>query len=113
MHRYRLQIIVAVILLLSLPAGGFVFGFLTCSDCGWNIIGRIFIGFVFAVLTPLTWGFPPRNEGGVGPPFNAWPHIVCTAVVLFVVLYVRERRRARALATTQPNQALERTDSAK
>jgi len=62
--------------LLAMPVGGFVFGFVHATHCAWwNIVGRGFIGVIFAVLTPLCWGHPPQNEGGVGEPFNVWPYI--------------------------------------
>ncbi len=89
----RLLILLAVSLAVAGPAGGFIFGFLSCSDCGWNVFGRMVVGCVMAVLAPLSGGFPPQNEGGVGPPFNAWPHIVAAGILIFALLVYRERRK--------------------
>jgi hypothetical protein len=73
-------------LFLAMPIGGFFFGFVHAQDCAWwNFLGRGFIGLVVMVLTPLFFGFPPQNEGGVGEPFNAWPYIfVCYPVVFWL-----------------------------
>jgi uncharacterized membrane protein len=73
---------------LCMPFGGFLFGLFHCEDCGWNPASRALIGFFFAVLTPFSRGFPPKNEGGVGEPFNAWPSIGIAAVVIFVIVAV-------------------------
>jgi hypothetical protein len=78
-----------------MPAGGYLFGVTHCTDCGSSILGRIFIGFVFAVLTPFTFGFPPRNEGGVGAPYNGWPYIIVAALVIFAVTAGLLRRKHR------------------
>ena len=95
MKAVRLVAFMMISLVAAGPFGGFVFGFLTCSDCGWNIFGRLFIGCVMAVLTPLSGGFPPRNEGGVGEPFNAWPHIVMVGFVVFAVLVYRDIKKQK------------------
>ena len=95
MSARRTAVIAAVSLMLAGPIGGFIFGFLSCSDCGWNVLGRAFIGLVMAVITPLSGGFPPQNEGGVGPSSNAWPHILVAAAVVFGLLVYRERRKAK------------------
>jgi hypothetical protein len=91
----RLFVIALISIVVAGPFGGFVFGFLNCSDCGWNIFSRTFIGCVMAILTPLSGGFPPQNEGGVGPPFNAWPHIIAAAITIFIILIYRERRKIK------------------
>jgi hypothetical protein len=91
----RLLVIVAVSIVAAGPLGGFIFGFITCDDCGWNVFGRAFIGCVMAVITPLSGGFPPQNEGGVGAPFNAWPHIAGAGIVVFAILFYRERRKRK------------------
>lgn len=91
----RLLVIAAISIVAAGPLGGFIFGFVTCSDCGWNVFARAFIGCVMAILTPLSGGFPPRNEGGVGAPFNAWPHIAAAGVIVFSILSYRERRKRK------------------
>jgi len=57
-----------------------MFGFTHATGVGWDLAGildRVFIRVIFAVLTTLFMGFPPRNEGQVGEPFNAWPYPKC------------------------------------
>lgn len=89
----RLLVSALISAALAMPLGGFIFGFMQCADCGANPLGRGFIGLVFAVLTPLFGGFPPRNEGGVGAPFNAWPHIVAAWMLLLAYLIYRDKTR--------------------
>ena len=62
MESKRLAIIALISATLALPLGGFVFGFMHCDDCGFNILGRGFVGLVFAVLAPLSGGFPPPER---------------------------------------------------
>jgi hypothetical protein len=69
----------------ALPLGGFIFGFVICEDCGDSILGRIFIGLIMSFFTTMFLGYPPRNEGGVGAPFNVWPYITPIWVVVFVI----------------------------
>ena len=72
---------------LAMPLGGFFLGFVQCEDCGANIFGRALLGLVFAVLTPLSGGFPPRSGGGASL-FNAWPHIlIAWALISGCALY--------------------------
>jgi hypothetical protein len=96
MKTQRFAVIALISAALAMPLGGFAFGFLHCDDCGFNILGRGFVGVVFAVLTPLSGGFPPQNEGGVGPPFNAWPHIVLSWVLLISFLLYRSKKKSRS-----------------
>jgi hypothetical protein len=91
----RLLALVGISLVGAGPAGGFIFGFMNASDPNPGILGRMFIGCVMAVLTPLFGGFPPQNEGGVGPPFNAWPHIAVAGLLIFVFLVYRDRRKSQ------------------
>ena len=100
----RLAVLALISAALAMPLGGFLFGFVQCDDCGFNILGRGFIGLVFAVLTPLSGGFPPQNEGGVGAPFNAWPHIVATWLLLSGWLLYRETMKTRKKEPIQPPQ---------
>lgn len=93
MKSKRILMIAVISFIVAGPLGGFFFGFLNASDPNPGIFGRLFIGCVMAVLTPLSFGFPPQNEGGVGPPFNAWPHIAIAGVAVFTTLLLRERRR--------------------
>lgn len=83
--------ILVVSFIAAFPVGGFIFGFLTCEDCGWNVLGRAFIGCVMAVLTTVTFGHPPKNEGGVGEPYNAWPYVYVAWGIVVVVLLWRRR----------------------
>jgi len=65
--------------------GGFIFGFTHCSDVNCSIPGRIIIGIVYLILTPLFAGFPPINEGGTGS-FNLWFYIIPIGIITFIYL---------------------------
>jgi hypothetical protein len=69
-----------------MPVGGFLLGFVECQSYGGNPLLRSLVGLFFAVLTTWFLGIPPQNEGGVGPPYNAWPYIAIAGVAIFVVL---------------------------
>ena len=61
-------------LVFSLIIGEFIFDLIDADDCDRNLpglFGRFFIGVVFAILTPIFYGFPPQNKGGIGEPFNS------------------------------------------
>lgn len=67
----------------SFLLGGFVFGVVHAEGADWSltsIAGRLFIGIVFAFLTPLFLGFPPL-DGGSGGSHNAWPYVGAFMVV--------------------------------
>jgi hypothetical protein len=93
--RKRLIVIAVIATVAAAPMGGFVFGFLHCTDCGFNVFGRMFVGLVFAVLTPLSGGFPPQDEAGVSASLNAWPYIGGTWLVIVLLLAAREHRRGK------------------
>jgi len=95
MTRKRILASAGISAVAAFPVGGFVLGFLNCSDCGRNILGRLVIGCIFAVLTPIFRGFPPQNEGGVGTLFNAWPHIVISGSLIFAFLIYLELIKSR------------------
>lgn len=92
MWKYTLAQIVLVATVLALPLGGFIFGFTHANDAD-TVLGRIFIGLVFVVLTSFSLGFPPRNAGAMGEPYNAWPQIGIAFAILLVILTLRELRR--------------------
>jgi hypothetical protein len=95
----RLLLPALLSLTLCMPIGGFIFGLVNAEDCDGilaNVLGRPFIGLVFAFLTVAFWGFPPRNGGGVGEPFNVWPYILPVAIVLFVTFAALTRRKRRS-----------------
>ena len=93
--RKRLIVIAVIATVAAAPMGGFALGFFHCTDCGFNIFGRMFVGLVFAVLTPLSGGFPPQDEAGVSASLNAWPYIGGAWVLIFLALVAREHRRIK------------------
>ena len=68
----------------AMPAGGFVVGFTHCRDCGWNVLARSIAGLLFAFLTVVSGGYPPLDAAGVRE-VNAWPHILWSGIVIFVL----------------------------
>lgn len=93
---FNITIVACGCLAASLLAGGFVFGFVNAGGCDWSllgILGRLFIGVLYAFLTPIFCGFPPQNEAGVGEPFNVWPYAApIFALLLSVTLGVLHRQ---------------------
>ena len=82
-------------LMLSFPLTGFVYGLFACSDCGngvSGIAGRIFIGFVEAVLTTITLGAPWDNEGGTTST-NLKLYVLITFVIVFFCFYLVKIRK--------------------
>jgi hypothetical protein len=84
----------------AVPAGGFLFGFVHAEPDSVSISGRIMVGIIFAILTTITGGYPPKNEGLVGDPWNAWPYIlgvwgVISGILLGALLqgYIRDLPR--------------------
>ena len=65
-------------------AGGFVAGAIWCIGCEGKPFGRLFIAVIGGILSIIFAGFPPANEGGVGPPNNAWPYIAMCWIVFFL-----------------------------
>lgn len=67
----------------SFLLGGFVFGVIHAEGADWSLAGiggRLFIGIVFAFLTPISLGFPPM-DGGSGGSHNTWPYVGAFMVV--------------------------------
>jgi hypothetical protein len=89
-----LGVTVLLAFIFAIPLGGFLFGFTHAEGADGNIFGHIFIGFVSMVITPISLGFPPRNEGGVGEPHNAWPWIFAAFIMLFTLMLLRANRRS-------------------
>ena len=87
----KLTICVIVALILSLILTVFIYGVLSCSDCGIGIGGfleRLWIGIVHVILTVITLGKPWSNEGGTSS-VNLQPYVL---VVFVVVMYFMYRR---------------------
>jgi hypothetical protein len=81
----------------AVPLGGFVLGFIECSDCGVNILGRALTGVIFAFFTTVTGGFPFKDFA-YGERYNAWPYIYIAAPVsylLFMLIWWRRAARRR------------------
>jgi hypothetical protein len=92
MKTKRLLILALLSSVLSAPVGGFIFGFLNCENCTFNIFGRVLIGIIYAILTPLFGGFPIMDEGGTGK-FNVWPYIGIAFVLVFFLFVFCDRRK--------------------
>jgi protein-S-isoprenylcysteine O-methyltransferase Ste14 len=82
------KIIIVLASATAVPAGGFVFGWVHAEPSTMGMSGHIIVGVVFAILTTITMGYPPKNEGGAGEPWNAWPYILGVWGVILGVLII-------------------------
>jgi hypothetical protein len=82
-----------ICVVLALPFGGFVLGFIECSDCGVNILGRALVGMIFAFFTTISGGFPPKDFA-YGEQYNAWPYIYIATPLFYILLMIIWWRRA-------------------
>jgi hypothetical protein len=69
-----------LIFLVGIPLGGFVCGVANAHG------NPLIVGIVFAFLTTVTLGFPPKNEGDPNDTYNAWPYIGGTDLVLILAI---------------------------
>ena len=84
-------------LVLTLPVLGFISGLLMCTDCGWNIIFRIFIGIIYMFLTTISLGQPVLDEGSVNS-IDLRIYIIPVFVILYFLLsYFSKRMKERKL----------------
>ncbi|QOX79850.1 hypothetical protein FY034_13215 [Trichlorobacter lovleyi] len=79
----------------SYLSGGFVAGIFMCSNCSLDEpLGYLLISLIIGILSIFTGGFPPANEGGVGPALNSWPYIAgCWACIILVRLVIKKRSK--------------------
>jgi hypothetical protein len=76
--------ILAIIAFIGVPMGGFVFG-ITHSEGSGNPIP---VGIIYALLTSLFLGFPPKNEGNPADTYNVWPYILGSDLALLTTLVI-------------------------
>ncbi|UTN03060.1 hypothetical protein L0669_17185 [Flavobacterium bizetiae] len=82
--------------LLSFPVTGFIYGFSSCKDCGEGIsgiFGRIFIGFVEAILTTITLGAPWDNEGGTTSTNLRFYVFLAALIFTLMIFFIRKRNQ--------------------
>lgn len=84
MTKKRLLVSALVSVVLAMPVGGFVFGFIYTLVFGsGNPLVAIFVGAFYAILTPVTLGFPPENLDDHAPSYNTWPYIIIAGLAVF------------------------------
>lgn len=70
-------------------------GLLNAGDSDPNPIGRLFYACMMTVVTPLHAGFPPHHAVGAGQPFNAWPHIAISFLLILSWFIYRDWKLSR------------------
>ncbi len=83
---------------ISYLLGGIVFGIFICKDCEGivgNTIGRLLVGLVMGFLSFFQFGFPPRNDSGMGDPYNVWPVILTLWLIFIVIDFYFTKKRER------------------
>jgi len=84
MTKKRLIISALVSVVLAMPMGGFVYGFITAPVSEYyNLIGRGVGGVEFAILTTVCLGFPPEALEDQAQPINVWPYIIISCLIIF------------------------------
>jgi hypothetical protein len=73
---------VVIVAMIGIPLGGFVFGIVHSEGPG----NPLPVGIVYAVLTSICLGFPPKNEGNPNDAYNVWPYILSTDLVLLIIV---------------------------
>ena len=75
--------------LACLPFTGFIYGFVVCSDCGVgfkSILGRIFLGLIYAFFTVISFG-KPWTGGGIISSVNLRLYVLLAFILIFLVVY--------------------------
>jgi hypothetical protein len=85
-HKKRLFVSALVSAALAMPVGGFVFGFIHAPVSEYyNLLGRGFVGVEYAILTPLSLGFPPRALEDHAQSCDVWPYITICGFIIFSI----------------------------
>lgn len=86
----RLLLSSIITLFVCLPATGFVYGLIVC-DCDHTLfgetLGRVFVGFVEALVTSITLGKPWDNEGGTSST-NIRPFVLLGFFLIATMIYL-------------------------
>lgn len=69
-------------LIISIPLVGFITGMVIC-DCGSNMVNRLIVGGVMAIMAIIEIGMPPVSQHSA-EVYNLWPYIFLCAVALTV-----------------------------
>lgn len=85
-------------ILLSFPVTGFIYGFYSCEDYNngiTSLLGRIFTGFVEAILTTITLGAPWNNEGGTSSTNLRFYVFLSALFITFLFFKIQKRKENR------------------
>jgi cytochrome b561 len=93
--------------ILCLPISGFIYGFISCSDCEnsfFGFLGRIFIGLVHVPITVITLGRPWDNEAGTSATdIRIYVFIAFIIITGIAYLYLNRRRIIKKRKTAANN----------
>ncbi len=75
---------IVLIAIIGVPIGGFIFGIVHSEGPG----NPLPVGIVYALLTSMFLGFPPKNEGSPSDTYDVWPYIIGTDLTLLIILAI-------------------------
>lgn len=88
MTKKRLIISALVSVVLAMPMGGFIYGFIHAPVSEYynhflTFIGRGIYGIIYAILTTGCLGFPPEALEDHAQSCNVWPYIIIGCLIIF------------------------------
>jgi len=90
--------------LLSLPVAGFIYGYLSAEGLSGGLVGQVlgreFVGFIFAIDTTISLGYPATDEGG-GSHVNLRLWTILTLITLYILICFFRWFRYRVVQSKQ------------
>lgn len=75
---------VVICTLTSASVGGFIAGFIHCSDCQ-SVFSRIALGLIWSILSPFAGGRIPEDGSSSTQTYNTWEYGIPGAILIFIL----------------------------